>query len=202
MEFSKFTSGFFNRELSFCIENLTKNNINNLPYSILLTEKILLRGIPTNLSSYLKHKLNEYYTTKEMDFDTDPYLISDIEQTWTEKTILGNRKNNDVPALTFFQNISKDLGAFSFIKKLTIPEYEIAEFLPGIIKNEELISKTKVDFFSPHGGLVIEIDGKQHDDSIKSDKARDRALKEYKIETIRIKTDSVRRRDEENFLVG
>ena len=33
-------------------ENLTKNNINNLPYSILLTEKILLRGTPTNLSSY------------------------------------------------------------------------------------------------------------------------------------------------------
>ena len=25
------------------------------------------------------------------------YFISDIEQTWTEKTILGNSQNNDVP---------------------------------------------------------------------------------------------------------
>ena len=199
MILNKFTSGYFNRELNFCIENLPKNNIKNIPYSVLLTEKILLRGIPTNLSSYLKHKLNEHYSSEEMDFNTDPYLISDIEQTWTEKTILGNKNNNDVPALTFYQNLSKDLGEFSFVKNLIIPEYEIAEFLPGIIKNEELISRTKVDFFSPHSGLVIEIDGKQHDDSIKADQERDKALKEYKIETIRIKTDSIRKRDEEYF---
>ncbi len=199
MVLNKFTSGYFNRELNFCIENLPKNNIKNIPYSILLTEKTLLRGMPTNLSSYLKHKLNEHYTSEEINFDDEPYLISDTEQIWTEKTILGNKKNNDVPALTFFQNISEDLGEYSFIKNLIIPEYEIAEFLPGIIKNEELISRTKVDFFSPHGGLVIEIDGKQHDDTIKSDKARDKALKEYKIETIRIKTESIRIRDEEYF---
>jgi ATP-dependent DNA helicase RecQ len=199
MVLNKFTSGYFNRELNFCIENLPKNNIKNIPYSVLLTEKILLRGMPTNLSSYLKHKLNVHYSSKEMDFNTDPYLISDKEQTWSEKTILGNKSNNDVPALTFYQNLSKDLGEYSFIKHLIIPEYEIAEFLPGIIKNEELISRTKVDFFSPHGGLVIEIDGKQHDDFIKADQQRDKALKEYKIETIRIKTDSIRKRDEEYF---
>ena len=117
-----------------------------------------------------------------MDFNTDSYLISDKEQTWSEKTILGNKSNNDVPALTFYQNLSKDLGEYSFIKNLIIPEYEIAEFLPGIIKNEELISRTKVDFFSPHGGLVIEIDGKQHDDSIKADQQRDKALNQLKSE--------------------
>ena len=199
MEFNIFTSGYFNRELNFCIENLPSNNIKDIPYSILLTEKILLRGMPTNISSYLKHKLNEHYSSEEIDYKKDPYLISDIEQTWTEKTILGNKKNNDVPALKFFQNISKDLGEFGFIKNLIIPEYEIVEFLPGIVKNEELISRTKVDFFSPHAGLVVEVDGKQHEDSIKSDRARDIALKEYKIETIRIETDSIRKRDQEYF---
>ena len=55
-----------------------------------------------------------------MNFDAEPYLISDTEQIWTEDTILGNKKNNDVPALTFFQNISKDLGEYSFIKNLII----------------------------------------------------------------------------------
>ena len=43
MEFNIFTSGYFNRELNFCIENLPSNNIKDIPYSILLTEKILLR---------------------------------------------------------------------------------------------------------------------------------------------------------------
>ena len=62
MEFSKFTSGFFNRELNFCIENLPENYIKDIPYSILLTEKILLRGIPTKFSSFLNEKLNEHYS--------------------------------------------------------------------------------------------------------------------------------------------
>ena len=61
MAFNIFTSGYFNRELNFCIENLPENNIGEIPYSIFLTEKILLRGIPTNISSFLKHKLNEHY---------------------------------------------------------------------------------------------------------------------------------------------
>ena len=103
---NKFTSGYFNRELNFCIENLPINNIKNIPYSVLLTEKILLRGIPTNLSSYLKHKLNERYSSKEMDFNTDPYLISDKEQTWSEKTILGN-KSTTISVLTFYQTSQK-----------------------------------------------------------------------------------------------
>ena len=199
MAFNIFTSGYFNRELNFCIENLPENNIGEIPYSIFLTEKILLRGIPTNISSFLKHKLNEHYSSEEMDFKTNPYFISDIEQTWTEKTILGNSQNNDVPALEFFKNIFKDLGEFGFIKNLIIPEYEIAEFLPGIIENQELITRTKVDFFSPHGWLVIEVDGKQHEESIKSDKARDSALKKYNVETIRISTNSIRKRDKEYF---
>ena len=47
--------------------------------------------------------------------------------------------------------------------------------------------------------LVIEIDGKQHEDSELTDKARDNILKEYQIETIRIKASSIKNRDDDYF---
>ena len=134
-----------------------------------------------------------------MEIKTKTYLISNVEQTWTEKTILGNKENNDYPALIFYNNLSKDLGEYAFIKNLIIPEYEIAEYCPEILKYKKLKFRSRVDFFSPNAALVIEIDGKQHEDSELTDKARDNILKEYQIETIRIKASSIKNRDDDYF---
>ena len=110
MGFTKFTAGYLNWELNFCIENLSEKKLEKVPLSILLTEKVLLRGIPTKLSSFLKSELEKYYSNDEITKDTYPYLIGNKRQIWTEKTILGNPDNlNDNPAVIFYQNLFQDL---------------------------------------------------------------------------------------------
>ena len=174
MGFTKFTAGYLNWELNFCIENLSEKKLEKVPLSILLTEKVLLRGIPTKLSSFLKSELEKYYSNDEITKDTYPYLIGNKRQIWTEKTILGNPDNlNDNPAVIFYQNLFQDLDDYGFVSNLIYPEFEISEFCPDI-KKRKLLSKTIVDFFIPNAKLVIEIDGNQHENTILLDKARDK----------------------------
>ena len=105
-----------------------------IPLSILLTEKVLLRGIPTKLSSFLKSELEKYYSNDEITKDTYPYLIGNKRQIWTEKTILGNPDNlNDNPAVIFYQNLFQDLDDYGFVSN-HYPEFEISEFCPDIKK--------------------------------------------------------------------
>ena len=59
MEYKNFTAGYFDGEINFCIENLQRKFIENIPLSLFLTEKIFLRGSPTRPSSYLRSKLND-----------------------------------------------------------------------------------------------------------------------------------------------
>ena len=195
----KFTAGYLDWELNFCIENLSERKVEKIPLSILLTEKILLRGVPTKLSSFLKNKLEKYYSKEEITKNTHPYLIGNKRQIWTDKTILGNPDDlKDNPAVIFYQNLNKDLDEYGFVSNLIYPEFEITEFCPEI-KKRKMLSKTIVDFFIPNAKLVIEIDGNQHENSILLDQARDKVLEEYEILTIRIKTQSIRNRDNDYF---
>ncbi len=199
MGFTKFTAGYLNWELNFCIENLSEKKLEKIPLSILLTEKVLLRGIPTKLSSFLKSELEKYYSNDKITKDTYPYLIGNKRQIWTEKTILGNPDNlNDNPAVIFYQNLFQDLDEYGFVSNLIYPEFEISEFCPDV-KKRKLLSKTIVDFFIPNAKLVIEIDGNQHENTILLDEARDKVLEEYDILTIRITTQSIRKRDNNYF---
>ena len=198
MSYKKITAGFFNAELNFCIYNLTDNQIDNIPYSLLLTENIIKRGIPTKLSYYLRHALGEHYTEDELNKNYSPCFISENKQTWTRKTILGNSSDpSDNPAETFFQNIDKDLADYGFISKITIPEFEIIEYCPDLKYKKELNPKTRVDFFIPAADLIIEIDGKQHNENL--DKIRDDLFDKYKIKTIRIPTEYIRKRNSDYF---
>ena len=40
MEYKNFTAGYFDGEINFCIENLPRKFIENIPLSLFLTEKI------------------------------------------------------------------------------------------------------------------------------------------------------------------
>ena len=198
MEYKKITAGFFDKEINFCIYNLPKKQIDNIPYSLLLTENIIKRGIPTKLSYYLRHALGEHYTEDELNKNYSPCFISEHKQTWTRKTILGNSSDpSDNPAETFFQNIDKDLADYGFISKITIPEFEIIEYCPDLKYKKELNPKTRVDFFIPTADLIIEIDGKQHNENL--DKIRDDLFDKYNIKTIRISTASIRKRNSDYY---
>jgi len=199
MEYKKITAGFFFTELNFCIYNLSNKKTDKVPYSLLLTENMIKRGIPTKLSFYLKHSLGKYYSSEELERSYSPCFISNHKQTWTQKTILGNGNNpTDNPATLFFNNLQNDLGEYGFVTNLTIPEYEIAEHCPDLKKLKELNPKTRVDFFIPESNLIIEIDGKQHNENL--DKIRDNLFDKYNIKTIRISTHSIRSRDNDYFL--
>ena len=41
MEYKKITAGFFDKEINFCIYNLPNKQVDNIPYSLLLTENII-----------------------------------------------------------------------------------------------------------------------------------------------------------------
>jgi ATP-dependent DNA helicase RecQ len=190
------TGSFFDFEVNFVIENLpeSKNKKLDLPYSFYLTEKNLLRGIQTKPSNKLLKKIQDCYPKDEIDFNKKPYLIDESEPVWTDITIAPNiKKKSDNPQYEFYKNLKSDLGEMSFATKFFVPEFDIHEFCPNAEKKGARI----VDFFVPNAGLVIEIDGKQHDEN--TDKSRDEILKQYSIQTIRISTQSVRDRDETYF---
>ena len=93
--------------------------------------------------------------------------------------------------------MNKDLGDYGFISKITIPEFEIIEYCPDLKYKKELNPRTRVDFFIPSADLIIEIDGKQHNENL--DKIRDDLFDKYNIKTIRISTESIRKRNSDYF---
>ena len=193
-----FTSSFYDFETNFSIENLNSDDLKDLPFSLFLTEKIMLRGIPTKPSQFLLKEFKKHFPNEIFEKTKQPYFISDKETNWSKQTILGNDDNpNDNPALIFFTCLKEDFKNFNFISKLIIPEFIISKFCPDLIKEKILNPLTRVDFFIPNCLLVIEIDGKQHQKN--EDKIRDNALEKFGLKTIRFSTESVRQRDEEYF---
>lgn len=191
-----FTASFYNSEMHFSIENLSPNYIKNIPISLRLAEKMILRGVQTTPSYYLSKQLEHYYPKHLFNPEYQPFFINSKEPKWLN-TILGNPETDDNPALLFYENLSKDLKDFSFASKLFIPEYRICDFIPGLISENKFNKDTRVDFFLPHCLLVIEIDGKHHEKIKDGDRYRDESLARYGCKILRISTDSVRNRNNE-----
>ena len=195
-----FTSGYYDFEINFSIQKLNNYTLKNLPLSIYLTEKIILRGIPSKPSSFLINKLKKKFPEQQFENTIKPYFINDKPSNWSEQTILGNNNNpSDNPALFFFKNLKVDLKDYGFITKLIIPEFIIAKFCPDLKKEGILNHSTRADFFIPNCLLAIEIDGFQHQNTKNEDIKRDEALEKFGIQTIRISSKSVREKDDQYF---
>ena len=162
-----------------------QTNADLLPI-LYVTKNILQRGFPTTLSKYLQSQLGEIH---KLDNFEERFLFATKQKPVWNDTIKGDKERNYYPAKDFFENIiPNELGEFSFIQSLVIPEIEINEITGEDDKN---FINQQVDFYLPQAKLVIEIDGQQHklDEVTRvSDSKRDNYLSGKGITTVRITT--------------
>lgn len=183
----KYTANYSYTNPNFVIQNLVTNqlNVDLLPFLYVL-KNILQRGFPTTMSKFLQSELGEIH--KQDDFDKRFLFVTNYIPTWYN-TIKGSKELEYYPAKDFFESIiPNELGEYSFIQSLLIPEIFIND-ITG--ENNKSFINQQVDFYLPQAKLVIEIDGQQHktDEVTRvSDKNRDEYLKSKGIETIRIST--------------
>ena len=132
---------------------------------------ILFRGVPTNPSIYLKKNIGEI----EDKYEDFKYCYSDDDYKW-DNTIKGYGSIN--PALDIYNRFKKE-KLYCFL-----PECPFKY----ISDDKNLIENTSVDFYSPLLKKVIEIDGKQHNESDQksTDNTRDKELKRMGVSIIRI----------------
>lgn len=114
-----------------------------------------------------------------------------------ELTIKGAESGYN-PAREFFYTDDlwdEYLPSYSWVRQLIIPEAPLAEIIE---KDAESWKGQAVDFYLPAAGLVIEIDGIQHQtdpEQKKLDAKRDHALKAVGVHTTRIPVESLRERN-------
>lgn len=169
----KFSGGYISINPNFVIGGLNKKvqldfelqGIMDIVYNI------LFRGVPTNPSIYLKKNIGEI----EDKYEDFKYCYSDDDYKW-DNTIKGYGSIN--PALDIYNRFKKE-KLYCFL-----PECPFKY----ISDDKNLIENTSVDFYSPLLKKVIEIDGKQHNESDQksTDNTRDKELKRMGVSIIRI----------------
>ncbi len=188
-ENKKFSANYTYSNHNFIIQNLLKNNIASNPnYSkyipaIYVIRNILQRGKPTLTSKYIQSKIGTIHTHES--FFNPKALISKEPNKW-QRTIKGDSDKNYYPANKFLYELwpkyfAKDYANFN---SLIIPEVKFEDIT---FVYDENLKNQQVDFYFPQASLIIEIDGKQHQDS-KNDEYRDNYLKKYGLIVVRIST--------------
>ena len=188
----KYTANYANTNHNFVIINLSEGRADAkyLP-AIQILKNILQRGVPALLSKYLQDRLGRIHERE--DFSKALPLIDNAKPVW-DNTIKGGDDDFN-PARKFFNElIEKYLPEYDFITRLILPEARIND-ITSIERKD--FTESQVDFYFPQAFLVIEIDGAQHKDQIEKDKARDKHLKEYGIETVRIEAKDVEQENEQ-----
>ena len=170
----KFSGGYLPINPNFVVGGLNKKIPLDFELQgiIDIVYNILFRGAPTNPSIYLKNNIGEM-ENKYGDFK---YCYSYDDYKW-DKTIKGYGLIN--PALDFYNRFKKTKKLYYFL-----PECPFIY----ISNDKNWIENSSVDFYSPLLKKVIEIDGRQHNntDQKLTDKKRDNVLQRMGISIIRI----------------
>jgi ATP-dependent DNA helicase RecQ len=184
----KYSAGYCNTNHNFVLQNLRSYSIASEPdatpvlNAVYILKNILQRGRPTIPSRRLREAFGYEGVASPQP------LISRSPVTW-RRLIRGNDQRQLYPAQRFFDElIPKYLGEFAFIKQLALPEVQIND-MTGVYV--ERYRNRQVDFYIPHVGVIIEIDGPQHLDSIDSDEDRDAFARKLGLRTIRFTTQEV-----------
>jgi len=182
-------AGYFDGDMLFDVGGFV-GEPGPVPPFVSSTFSILTRGAPTQPSP----KLQELLGFRWAELSHEPLaLMARPQPDWAD-TIRGNDEGYN-PALEFFTQILPDnLGPWSFIQKLMVPEYPLFSELGAPASLRHGPNEERVDFYLPHADLAIEIDGGQHQRQGWKDQARDRFLAKFGILTLRIKTSDLRAR--------
>lgn len=184
MESRRYTSGYLRTNRHFVLQNLPpRRECDGWTPLLKVALNLLQRGSPTPVPAGLKSAL----VAKQDEAECLDALLSlpDKPPVWRH-TIRGYDKAARFPAQDFFDRHLLDaLGENSAALWLVQPETLVTDILGN---DHEIYREQQVDFYVPDAGLVIEIDGKQHDlpGQARKDLERVQFLKRYGIRTERI----------------
>jgi ATP-dependent DNA helicase RecQ len=193
----KFSANYTNTNHNFVIQNLSNSSISSSPanqrlFSIIQVAKnILQRGKPTIASRKLR--VSNGLALDQTGLELEPLPLISNKPIYWNRIIRGHSESNSYPAKYFFEELlEKYLGKYGFIKQLTVPEVQIFDMTQLYV---EQFQNRQVDFFIPHVGVIIEIDGPHHQEKILKDHERDIYTKQLGIETFRFTSDEVSKKD-------
>lgn len=198
LQSKRFSANYTNTNNNFVIFNLPNYSIASestsqvLFSSLQILKNILQRGKPTIASRRLRAAFG--FDIHESGFDLAPLpLISRKSVQW-ERLIRGEQRTSKYPAKHFFNRLlPKYLGEYSFIKQMIVPEVKIFDMTQVYV---EQFHNRQVDFYIPHVGIIIEIDGQQHQSTTIDDEKRDIFVKTLGLKTFRFSTAEVQTENE------
>lgn len=188
-----FSANYARTNNNFIVHNLKTYSIAAEPSSkkilqaSLVIKNMLQRGVPTIASRRLRERFN---CRQDVCTQEPIALLSNKPVQW-KRLIRGDVKAGYYPARKFYEELlGKHLGEYGFIKQLTVPEVEIFDMTQVHV---DRFKNRQVDFYIPHVGVIIEIDGSQHADTATSDMMRDEFTETMGIKTFRFTVSEVER---------
>jgi ATP-dependent DNA helicase RecQ len=183
----KLSANYARTNHNFVFHNLPKYSIASEPDSgdlfctVQILKNMLQRGKPTIASRQLRAACGLAFS--ESGINLEPLaLIANTPIEW-QRLIRGEKKSGRYPAKVFFDELlAKYLGKYSFVKQLIVPEVQIFDMTQVYVDQYQ---NRQVDFFIPQAGVIIEIDGAQHQDSRQTDQARDSFTETLGLKTFR-----------------
>lgn len=190
----KFSANYARTNHNFIIQNLkpysiaSEANLYSIFSVVQIIKNILQRGKPTIASRRLRNAVG--LDLSESGINTSALgLISSRVSVWS-RLIRGHERTDHYPAKDFFDELlPKHLGDYKFVKQLTVPEVQIFDMTQVYVDH---LHNKQVDFFIPQVGLIIEIDGIQHQQTKSDDAIRDAFTEKLGLETIRFTTQEVK----------
>lgn len=194
----KFSANYAKTNHNFVFQNLRSYSIASEPDSRQILEAVyvlrnmLQRGKPTIASRRLRNAFGLKRSQSGLEFASQA-LISRHPIEW-RRLIRGNVSKENYPAKRFFDElIIKYFGEYQFIKQLIMPEVNIFDMTQVYV---DQFNNRQVDFFIPQVGLIIEIDGQQHEASVLDDERREKFTKKLGLKTIRFTTEEIANENE------
>jgi len=189
----QFSANYANTNHNFVFQNLRSYSIASEPDSkpildtVYILRNMLQRGKPTISSRRLRSAFGLKQSQSGLEFASQA-LISRHPLEW-RRLIRGDVRKENYPAKRFFDElITKHFGEYQFVKQLTMPEVNIFDMTQVYV---DQFNNRQVDFFIPQAGLIIEIDGQQHEASAQDDEGRDEFTKTLGLKTIRFTTQEI-----------
>ncbi|WP_288841769.1 RecQ family ATP-dependent DNA helicase [uncultured Deefgea sp.] len=204
MALDRYTSSYTGFSANFAIQNIP--DCSTLPSAdeeraFNIVFNILHRGIPTRPSPHLSESLKALCgwenqpTPKRVKHPAQRLSLPKVNEIKTPPewlaTIKGHDASGSFPAVRFFNHdLPKALPEFAFITHLLRPECPFDEIvsIESDSPHTAGVSSQYADFYLPDAGLVIEIDGCQHEQARWNDARRDAFLRRYGIKVLRIST--------------
>lgn len=188
----KFSANYANTNHNFVFHNLRSYSIASEPESkpildvVYVLRNMLQRGKPTIASRRLRSAFGLKHSQSGLEF-ANRALISPRPLDW-RRLIRGDTRTGNYPAKRFFDElITKYFDEYQFVKQLTLPEVNIFDMTQVYV---DQFHNRQVDFFIPQAGLIIEIDGQQHEASV-DDQSRDEFTQTLGLKTIRVTTEEI-----------